>query len=167
MTRSKRQKRNDISALPKGDIQTKRKNKYTTALMTTLFAVGGIYITFFVLLLSKGADVAYDIYEAQALLGGLYVNLFAVIGVAYSKFADEMFLHKNVFWLTLVSFVILICIYAQACAMNDFTIPLIAEWMRAQWVSLLLQISLIVLIFILAIQTEMSARISYNKIKLY
>lgn len=146
----------------------KMKNncKYKDALISTLISLGGIYATFFTFILIKDSDATGDLFKAQSLLGGLFVNFFAVIGVAYSKFAKEMFVHKNVYWLSMASFLTTIFIFAQARIMNDTSISFIADWLESPCVSIALQLLLAILIFAIAAQKELSVRISYNKKKL-
>lgn len=165
MTKRKKQKYKTIQKLSATSPKTKQNHKYKDALISTLLTLGGIYATFFALILIKDIDVVDYLFQAQSLLGGLYVNLFAVISVAYSKFAKEIFVHRNVFWLSLASFVIIVSIFAQANAMRDTSISLIADWLKAPYVSVALQILLAILIFAIAAQKELSVRTSYNKKK--
>lgn len=137
--------------------------KYKDAFITTLFTLGGIYAAFLTLIFIKNSDAIGNLFQAQALLGGLYVNLFAVLSVAYSKFAKEMFVHKNVYWLSLASFVTIISIFAQADVMVDDSITLIANWLESPYTSIALQILLAILIFAIAAQKELSIHVTYNK----
>lgn len=144
----------------------KKKCKYKDALISTLFTLGGIYASFLTLILIKGSDAVGNLFQAQSLLGGLYVNLFAVVSVAYSKFAKEMLVHKNVYWLSLASFVTIISIFAQACVLVDTSTSLVVDWIETPHVSVALQVLLAILIFAIAAQKELDVRISYNKKKL-
>lgn len=143
-----------------------KKCKYKDALIYTLFTLGGIYASFLTLILIKDSDAVGNLFQAQSLLGGLFVNLFAVVSVAYSKFAKEMFVHRNVYWLSLASFVIIISIYAQACVMVDTSTSLVVDWIETPHVSVALQILLTIMIFATAAQKELNVRIIYNKKKL-
>ena len=144
----------------------KNNCKYKDALIPTLISLGGIYATFLTFILIKDSDATGDLYQAQSLLGGLFVNFFAVIGVAYSKFAKEMFVHKNVYWLSMASFLTIIFIFAQAKIMNDASISFIVDWLESPYVSIALQLLLAIFIFAIAAQKELSVHISYNKKKL-
>lgn len=146
--------------------EMKQKCRYKDALITTLFALGGIYASFLTLIIIKDSNAMGNLFQAQSLPGGLFVNLFAVVGVAYSKFAKEMFVHKNVYWLSLASFVTIISIFAQACVLVDTSTSLVVDWIETPHVSVALQVLLAILIFAIATQKELDVRISYNKKKL-
>lgn len=89
---------------------------------TTIFTTLGIYVTFIVLAFTKDKDVLGEILKAEASLGGLYVNLLAVISVAFSKFAREMFVHRNAYWLSLAAFIVAISIFASQGTSGRFHI---------------------------------------------
>lgn len=109
-----------ILKVQSSDFLKKKKTwKYKDALIVTMLTLGGIYAVFFTLILIENSDAVINLFQAQALLGGLFVNLCAVISVAYSKFAKEILVHRNVYWLSLASFVIIIAIFAQARVMCD------------------------------------------------
>lgn len=137
--------------------------KYKEALITTLFTLGGIYATFITFIFIKDSDAIGNLFQAQALLGGLYVNFFAISGVSYSKFAQEMFVHRNVYWLSLISFITIISIYAQADVMVDDSTSFIADWLESPYISIALQMLLAILIFAIAAQKESSIHVTYNK----
>ena len=146
--------------------ETGKKCKYKDALLSTLFALGGIYASFLTLILIKDSDAVDNLFQAQSLLGGLYVNLLAVLSVAYSKFAKEIFVHRNVYWLSLASFVTIISIFAQACVLVDTSTSLTVGWIETPYLSFALQILLAILIFAIAAQKELDVRINYTKKKL-
>ena len=137
--------------------------KYKEAFITTLFTLGGIYATFITFIFIKDSDAIGNLFQAQALLGGLYVNFFAIVGVAYSKFAQEMFVHKNVYWLSIISFITIISIFAQAEVMVDDSTSFIADWLESPYISIALQMLLAILIFAIAAQKESSIHITYIK----
>lgn len=168
MTKKKKKKRpqKGPKIQPKVPPEMKQKCRYKDALITTLFTLGGIYTSFLTLILIKDSDAMGNLFQAQSLLGGLYVNLFAVVGVAYSKFAKEMLVHRNVYWLSLTSFLTIISIYAQACVMTDTSTSLVVSWIESPYASVALQILLAILIFVIAAQKELDVRIIYNKKKL-
>lgn len=168
MTKKKKKKRPQKGPKMQPIVPPKMKQKwrYKDALITTLFTLGGIYASFLTLILIKDSDAMGNLFQAQSLLGGLYVNLFAVVGVAYSKFAKEMLVHRNVYWLSLASFLTIISIYAQACVMTDTSTSLVVSWIESPYASVALQILLAILIFVIAAQKELDVRISYNKKKL-
>lgn len=166
---AKKKQRNDSRPRSKSQgVETgmKKQSRFKDAFITTLLALGGIYAAFFSLILIKGSEAVDNLFQAQSLLGGLYVNLFAVISVAYSKFAKEVFVHIKVYWLSLVSFVVIVCIFAQACVMNDTSRSMVLDWLESPYVSLALQGLLTILIFAIAAQKDLDVRISYNKKKL-
>lgn len=144
----------------------KKKCKYTDAFISTLLTLGGIYASFFTLILIKDRNICGDIIRYQSLLGGLFVNLFAVISVAYSKFSNEIFIHRNIYWLSLLAFTVIISIFAQARLIVDPSISLIIEWFRQPCISVILQVFLAILIFIISAQQKLDVSISYNKKKL-
>lgn len=74
-----------------------------------------------------------------------------------------MFVHKNVYWLSLASFVTIISIFAQADVMVDDSITLIANWLESPYTSIALQMLLAILIFAIAAQKELSIHVTYNK----
>ena len=77
-----------ILKVQSSDFLKKKKTwKYKDALIVTMLTLGGIYAVFFTLILIENSDAVINLFQAQALLGGLFVNLCAVISVAYSKFA--------------------------------------------------------------------------------
>lgn len=127
---------------------------------TTIFALLGIYITFIVLAFYKDNDILKELIKAQVSLGGLYVNLIAVVGVAYSKFAKEMFVHRNVYWLSLAAFIVVISIFAQAKGSLDNTIE---DFLQPMYISYILQIILAGIIWMLASQQEYKVQIKYKK----
>ena len=149
-------------------VKTKQINfsRFKEALITTLFALGGIYATFLTLIFIENSDAVNNLYQAQSELGALFVNLFAVVGVSYSKFSREIFLHKNIYWLTLTSFFVIISIFAQARIMTDVNISSIFNWVESPSISIILQIILGLLIFIISIQKELEVRINFKKKKL-
>lgn len=167
MTKKHKSNHNKQNRTQSVDKRTKVNSRYRSAIITTLIALGGIYAAFFILIFVRGGNVVEDVFQAQSLLGGLFVNLFAVIGVAYSKFADYEFVHERVYWLSLSAFVILISIYAQAGAMQDSSIRVVADWMKSPWTSVVLQILLAILIFKLAAQKELEVKVDYKKKKIY
>lgn len=146
-------------ALPKSG----KSCKYREALLTTLFALGGIYASFFVLIFTEDGRAFDELLQAQSLLGAIFVNLFAVVGVAYSKFAKEIFVHKDVYWTSMASVVTIVSIFAQANAMKDSTVTLVFDWIESPCVSVVLQILLAILIFKIAAQKELDVRVSYNR----
>lgn len=168
MTKKKKKKRpqKGPKIQPKVPPEMKQKCRYKDALITTLFALGGIYASFLTLILIKDSNAMGNLFQAQSLSGGLFVNLFAVVGVAYSKFAKEMLVHRNVYWLSLASFLTIISIYAQACVLVDTSTSLVVDWIETPHVSVALQVLLAILIFAIATQKELDVRISYNKKKL-
>lgn len=130
---------------------------------TTIFTTLGIYVTFIVLAFTKDKDVLGEILKAEASLGGLYVNLLAVISVAFSKFAREMFVHRNAYWLSLAAFIVAISIFAQAKGRLDASI---SEYLQSTYISYILQVILICLIWQLARQGEYKVQVKYKKKKL-
>lgn len=162
MKKPKEQHINKIHVLPSNSGMTNHK----IAFLTTLFTAGGIYISFLVLLLIKDSNALNILYDAQASIGGLYVNLFAIICVAYSKFAKEKLVHNKVYWLSLASFVIIVSIFAQAKCMVESSVKPIFDWFASPYVSWALQLFLIVIIYIIALQEELNLRITYTKKKL-
>lgn len=138
------------------------KKSYTTV-YTTIFAALGIYVTFIVLAFSNKNDVWSEILKAEASLGGLYVNLLAVISVAYSKFAREPFVHRNVYWLSLSAFFVIVSIFAQAKGSLDSSI---SEYLQPTYISYILQAALVCIIWQLAKQAEYKVQIKYKKKKL-
>lgn len=156
-----------ILKVQSSDFLKKKKTwKYKDALIVTMLTLGGIYAVFFTLILIENSDAVINLFQAQALLGGLFVNLCAVISVAYSKFAKEILVHRNVYWLSLASFVIIIAIFAQARVMCDTQMSFIFSWLENPLVSVILQTLLGILIFAIAAQKELNIRVSYNKKKL-
>lgn len=139
------------------------KHKHGNAIITTILTLLSIYVTFVVLLFTKDCNVEYNLYKSLSSLGGLYVNLLAVVGVAYSKFSKENLVYCNVYWLSLISFVTIISIFAQAKGMLDNSIS--PEWLQSYYVSVALQILLAFLIYAIAKQKTLNVRITYNKIK--
>lgn len=164
--KKKKQSQKDPKIQPIVPPKMKKKCKYKDALIPTLIALGGIYASFIGLVIYKDSNAVANLFQAQSLLGGLYVNLLAVISVAYSKFAKEMLVHRNVYWLSLASFLTIISIYAQACVMTDTSTSLIISWIESPYVSVALQILLAILIFVIAAQKELDVRVSYKKKKL-
>lgn len=140
------------------------KHKNRNAIITTIITLLSIYMSFVVLLFTKGCDIEDNLYKSLSSLGGLYVNLLAVISVAYSKFSKETLVHSNVYWLSLTSFVAIISIFAQAKGMLDNSIS--PEWLQSPCFSVILQILLAVLIYTIAKQKVLNVRITYNKIKI-
>lgn len=140
------------------------KHKNRNAIITTIITLLSIYMSFVVLLFTKGCDIEDNLYKSLSSLGGLYVNLLAVISVAYSKFSKETLVHSNVYWLSLTSFVAIISIFAQAKGMLDNSIS--PKWLQSPCISVILQILLAVLIYTIAKQKVLNVRITYNKIKI-
>ena len=139
------------------------KGRYKNAMYTTLFALIGIYGTFFSLIFIADSNAVSDLFHTQALLGGLYVNLFAVVSVAYSKFAKEIFVHRKIYWLSLIAFIVIVCIFAQARGMVDSSTTFVCDWLESTAVSWGLQLMLAVLIFAIASQEELNMRVTYKK----
>ena len=83
------------------------KLRYKETFLTTVFTFGGIYITFIIMSFIDGGNAVDNLFQYESSIGGLYVNLFAMISVSYSKFANEEFVHKVVYWLCLISFVVI------------------------------------------------------------
>lgn len=164
MNKKRGKKKKQINLSKQHDSVAKTHN-YTDAFLTTLFIIGGIYASFFVLLFFKDGNAIDELLQAQSSLGGLYVNLFAVIGVAYSKFAKETFLHRNVYWLSLGAFVTIISIFAQARIMLEVHSTVIFAWLETRCASFALQTVLAVLIFAIAAQKDLNIRITYKKKK--
>ena len=165
----KRKKKHSLKDLKKQPILPsvmKKKCKYKDAFISTILALGGIYVSFFALIFIKGGNILDDIIQSQSLLGGLFVNLFAVISVAYSKFSNEIFIHRNIYWLTLIAFTVIISIFAQARIIADPSVYLIIEWLKLPCISVVLQVILAILIFSISAQQKLDVRISYNKKKL-
>lgn len=145
--------------------EMKYRGNKKAAIITTLFALGGIYATFFVSILIRGGDAMENLLQTQSHLGGMYVNLFAVVSVAYSKFAKEIFVHRRIYWLSLLSFVLIISIFAQARIMNDPATSLKVNLLESPYFSIVLQILFAVIIYVISAQKEFSFRIKYNKKK--
>lgn len=140
------------------------KHKHRNAIITTILTLLSIYVSFVVLLFTKDCDIEDNLYKSLSSLGGLYVNLLAVISVAYSKFSKENLVHSKVYWLSLTSFVTIISIFAQAKGMLDKSIS--PEWLQSPCLSAVLQILLAILIYAMVNQKVLNVRITYNKIKI-
>ena len=63
------------------------KLRYNEALLTTVFTFGGIYITFIIMSFIDGGNAVDNLFQYESSIGGLYVNLFAMISVSYSKYS--------------------------------------------------------------------------------
>jgi len=107
-----------------------------------------------------------ELYKALGSFGCIYANIFAILGVAYSKFAQTDFVQKSVYWLSLLSFVIIISIFAQAQTVLNSSIHLWLPLLRTHYTTIALQIALIALIYALAIQKELVLEIKYHKKKI-
>ncbi len=136
---------------------------YKEAFLTTVFTFGGIYITFIIMSFIDGGNAVDNLFQYESSIGGLYVNLFAMISVSYSKFANEEFVHKVVYWLCLISFVVIITIYSQARCMTENTISLVVRWLEHPILSVVLQLIFVILIFLISMQKEYIVRITYRK----
>lgn len=139
------------------------KLRYKEAFLTTVFTFGGIYITFIIMSFIDGGNAVDNLFQYESSIGGLYVNLFAMISVSYSKFANEEFVHKVVYWLCLISFVVIITIYSQARCMTENTISLVVRWLEHPILSVVLQLIFVILIFLISMQKEYIVRITYRK----
>lgn len=139
------------------------KLRYKEAFLTTVFTFGGIYITFIIMSFIDGGNAVDNLFQYESSIGGLYVNLFAMISVSYSKFANEEFVHKVVYWLCLISFVVIITIYSQARCMTENTISLVVRWLEHPILSVVLQLIFVILIFLISMQKEYIVCIIYRK----
>lgn len=139
------------------------KLRYKEAFLTTVFTFGGIYITFIIMSFIDGGNAVDNLFQYESSIGGLYVNLFAMISVSYSKFANEEFVHKVVYWLCLISFVVIITIYSQARCMTENTISLVVRWLEYPILSVVLQLIFVILIFLISMQKEYIVRITFRK----
>lgn len=166
MRRKKRKKKKSKKHPRKSVVQHNMTKiyKHRNAITTTILTLLGIYVSFVVLLFTKDGDVLDNLFLSLSSIGGLYVNLIAVISVAYSKFAKEILVHCNVFWLSVASFVIIVSIFAQAKGMIENSIS--PEWIQTPYISIALQMLLAFLIYLIAQQKELNIRITYNKIKI-
>lgn len=139
------------------------KLRYKEAFLITVFTFCGIYITFIIMSFIDGGNAVDNLFQYESSIGGLYVNLFAMISVSYSKFANEEFVHKVVYWLCLISFVVIITIYSQARCMTENTISLVVRWLEYPILSVVLQLIFVILIFLISMQKEYIVRITYRK----
>ncbi len=102
----------------------------------------------------------------QSGYGGLAVNILVILAAAYSKFSDECFLHKQVYWLSFFAFCTAIVIFAQANAYISSDFSLAYDWTRSFCMTLVLHVLLILFIFALYRQNRWHVILKYNKIVL-
>lgn len=138
--------------------QQKIRSPYINTLMTIL----GVYIPNLLLLINKG-DAIMEFMKNQSEYGGLIANILAILVAAYSRFLDECFLHKRVYWLSFFAFCTAIGIFEQSNSYIYSDLSLTGGWTRSFYAVLALHMLLIVLIFALYKQKCWHVILKYNK----
>lgn len=162
MAKQKKQNKSQHRKVPQCNVNARCTEK-RSAILTTLFILGGLYASFICYLFIQDGNMIEELYKALGSFGCIYANIFAILGVAYSKFAQTDFVQKSVYWLSLLSFVIIISIFAQAQTMLNSSIHLWLPLLRTRYTTIALQIALI---YALAIQKELVLEIKYHKKKI-
>lgn len=133
------------------------------AVINTVLIVAGIYVTFFVMILTGNhPDIFDEFVSTQATLSGLYVNALAVISVTYGKFAAMDLIRVSTYFISVFALFVVMNIFAQALYMQNPTIWSTWCWLRSPFVTIVLQVLLVASIYMISCQKE----VEYKKNKI-
>lgn len=140
-----------------------KQKKISSPYVNTLIIMLGMYIPHLLLAISKG-EVVDAFITNNSKYGGLIVNFLIILAAAYSRFSDEYFLHRKVYWLSFFAFCIAIAIHAQANAYLSPNFSLVYDALESPCMALVLQVLFVMLIFALYKQKCWHVTMKYNKI---
>ena len=124
-----------------------RKHDFWTAALTVLSLVI-VHVT--LLLHADNADPMNAYLSSQASAGSFYINTLAVLSTAYGKATANFHVNGRTYLLSMLGYVLVAHIFAQAVFMVYPDIPLYAEFMRTEWFSIAGHLLLFGIIFAIA-----------------
>ena len=125
-----------------------RKHDVWTAVLTILSLVI-VHVT-----LIFHADEATPLkayLSSQASAGCFYVNMLALLSTAYGKATASFHVNGRTFLLSMLGYVLVAHIFAQAVFMVYPEVPLYADFMRSEWFAIVGHAALFGIIFALAL----------------
>ena len=124
-----------------------RKRDFWNAML----AVAGLVVVYGVTLLQGDKANPFDAYlSAQATLGGLFANVLAVLSITYGKATTKFDVCGRTYFLSMLGFVVVALVFAQAVFMVYPNVRLFAEFMRSKWVFVILNLLFLGMIFVIS-----------------
>lgn len=124
-----------------------RKHNIWTAVLTIL----GLIIVHVVMIFHTNEASPLKAYlSSQASVGCFYVNMIALLSTAYGKATYNFHVNGRTFLLSMLGYVFVAHIFAQAVFMVYPEIKLYAEFMRSEWFAIIGHVAFFAIIFILA-----------------
>ena len=124
-----------------------RKHDLWTAALTALSLVI-VHVT--LVLHADNPDPVNAYLSSQASAGSFYINTLAVLSTAYGKATANFHVNGRTYLLSMLGYVLVAHIFAQAVFMVYPGIPLYAEFMRSEWFSIAGHLLLFGIIFAIA-----------------
>lgn len=126
----------------------------------------GIYIPTIYSLCTKGGDAITDFFEAQASLGGIFVNVLVLIGIAYNKFSKDKFIYQSIYWWSMATFMVIAVIFAHSTHVVAPMVDMEFEFLESKYIALPLHFLLFGCIYAVSTQKMHKLQIRYNKVVL-
>ena len=124
-----------------------RKHNIWTAVLTIL----SLIIVYVVMIFHTNESSPLKTYlSSQASAGCFYVNMLALLSTAYGKATYNFHVNGRTFILSMLGYVLVAHIFAQAVFMVYPEIKLYAEFMRSEWFAIIGHVAFFAIIFVLA-----------------
>jgi|GEM_PF-4829008 hypothetical protein len=123
------------------------KHDFWTAALTVLSLV---IVQVTLVLHADNADPVNAYLSSQASAGSFYINTLAVLSTAYGKATANFHVNGHTYLLSMLGYVLVAHIFAQAVFMVYPDVPLYAEFMRSEWFSIAGHLLLFGIIFAIA-----------------
>lgn len=124
-----------------------RKHNIWSAVLTIL----SLIIVYVVMIFHTNEASPLKAYlSSQASAGSFYVNMIALLSTAYGKATYNFHVNGRTFLLSMLGYVFVAHIFAQAVFMVYPEIKLYAEFMRSEWFAIIGHVAFFAIIFVLA-----------------
>lgn len=145
-------------AQPKSQIIGKKKNTPNTDsasrkhnIWTAVLTILSLIIVYVVMIFHTNEASPLKAYLlSQASAGSFYVNMIALLSTAYGKATYNFHVNGRTFILSMLGYVLVAHIFAQAVFLVYPEIKLYAEFMRSEWFAIIGHVAFFAIIFVLA-----------------
>ena len=137
----------------------KSTNKKTPQSQTNIGKdiISGIFVVIALVIVDLVKMVQFDSYDplhsylnAQAGLGCVYVNILALLSTTYGKATIKFHVNGATYLLSMLGYILIVNIFAQAVFMIYPNVPLFAGFMRSQVVAIIFNVAFFVDLIILS-----------------
>ncbi len=134
-----------------------RKDGRKRDFLNAMLAVLGLVITYGTILVQDTTSNPLDAYlSSQASIGSFFANAIAVLSITYGKATTKFDVCGRTYFLSMLGFVIVALVFAQAVFVVYPDVKIFAEFMRSKWVSILFNVLFFGMIFAISFSKGLS-----------